>query len=139
MNTQLVTAAFMTTGLHTPDRPATAQSVFAHWDSGCVELIAELVAHVPYAEALIEAAFKLKGDMPGSFEYEIAEPFGQWYASAILKTSGPGQTPDVETCRHILRIMFLRMYSCDVGDDLDAALKLVRVDGDDVQPCTHNQ
>lgn len=75
---QNITAAFFMKGLH----HVGFSECLSMWGYGCIELISELVSHVPFATTLCEK-FNADG-YPGVFDYEVSEHFGAWFGQYIL-------------------------------------------------------
>jgi hypothetical protein len=55
---------------------------------GHIGMMAKLCSYVPLALELAELGYEITGDSPGVWEYEIAEPFGDWYALQLLNNNG---------------------------------------------------
>lgn len=52
----------------------------AAWGQGAIEMIAELVSHVPYATNLC----KQYDEYPGVFDYEVSEYFGAYFGKYLI-------------------------------------------------------
>lgn len=88
-------SAFVMEGMHDRDYDA----VLAAWNAGCVELVCEVMAFVPYLVDAINAVAVQCGDdlaYPGVPEYEIVAPFGFWIAQVVTET---GSLPAPDVCR----------------------------------------
>lgn len=80
-------AAYIAVGL----RDNNYESTHSKWTKGCLELVSDALAYVPYLQAL-KASQKLGN---GIFAYEVVEFFGCWFGDAA-RTSG--DAPSSEAC-----------------------------------------
>lgn len=100
-------SAFVMEGLHDKDYDA----VLAAWDGGCVELVCEVMAFVPYLVDTINAVAIHCGDdlaYPGVPEYEIVAPFGFWIAQVVTET---GSLPAPDACRTWLNDAIIEFFA----------------------------
>lgn len=113
----LHTAAFMASGLTMADyeQPKIElRELLDHYDGGHTELIAELIEHAPYAEALVEAGYKVTGSFPGVPAYDIHEAFGSWFAHEVMRLE-PQSVPPADACQEELRRLTIDFFA-DGGD-----------------------
>lgn len=95
------------------------------WNRGCVGLTYELTRHVAtFVRILdaIEADCERRGvdnSYPGVIAYEVAEPFGIWFAGHVIET---GEAPSDEDCRKYLLENTIAFFSQNGGGDLRTAI-----------------
>lgn len=120
----LTCGAFMAIGLqHTIDA---SSDLLDHWRHGHYELVHAMMQHAVYAEALLEAGFKLGQETPGVAAYEVAEEFGAWYGAQVTEADA-GAEPDAEACRAKLRVLVTAFYKPMLSGELSAVLAAVPV------------
>lgn len=73
---QNVTSAYIMEGL----MKAGYDDCLAAWGHGSIELVSEMVAHVPYVTKLCEQY----DEYPGVLDYEVSEPFGTYFGKYII-------------------------------------------------------
>lgn len=98
---QLMLAAYIFHGVleNPPIYERARQRVAGCW--GQVEICYEVVAYAPFMEEMYQA-LSAKLDVPGVIEYEVAKPFGKWWAY----WTGEADVPSVEQCHaHIAQLM----------------------------------
>lgn len=116
-------AAFMAIGLQTPATPVTRNAAFVRWENGMVELVEEVIQYAPYADALLEAGYEVKGSVPGVGAYEVGEEFGAWFAGQILAAPENNTAPNSAVCRAKLRALTVSFYE----EDADVAAALLTI------------
>lgn len=82
------TASFMTCGMlevnHRTDTPL-GSGLYERWAKGAVELHIELVSYAEVSESVVEfLTDTLECDFPRVYDYEVSEPFGNWFANHIF-------------------------------------------------------
>lgn len=114
-------SAFFVTGMHRHD----VGLVLAKWDSGHAELVHNLLAYAaPLAQIMCAAVLCVPEGASGGFLYEVAEPFGSWFAEAVLRT---GTVPEHEGAVATLQRLVIDFYSQD--EDCDCAKLAAAVSG----------
>lgn len=103
-----IAAAFMALGIQQDH--AKFDKVLAHWGAGCLELIEQLVAYAPYADALITAGYAQAGGDPGVAMYEVAEEFGVWFGDEVLQLASGGYSPLQSDCVFELKCLVVNFF-----------------------------
>jgi hypothetical protein len=104
-------AAFMSAGMHTNVEQLDQAKDAA--GTGCVELVMAVMGYVDYAEALFKAGGTVRDGVPGVMEYEICEPFGEWFITTMLcgcTVDGSCSLPDHEQACFKLRELTYEFY-----------------------------
>jgi hypothetical protein len=112
-------SAFVMEGMHDKDYDA----VLTAWDGGCVELVCEVMAFVPYLVDGINAVAVQCGDdleYPGVPEYEIAAPFGLAIAQVVTAT---GSLPTPDACRAMLDDAIIEFFARHQTNERIAQIK----------------
>ena len=84
------TATFMVVGMLREQGvgPTEARyaNILARWGNGAVELHITLYEYAETSEKIIEFLRENKTDFdfPGVYDYEVSEPFGQWFGDYLL-------------------------------------------------------
>jgi hypothetical protein len=79
-------AAFMMEGLLDLNDRAAYSRMLSKWDGGCYELIDMMTDYIPFIERLVAAALADGAQYGGILEYEVCNPFGQWFGSEVERT-----------------------------------------------------
>lgn len=103
--------AFMTVGL--TESQHGLERIVELWDSGVFELFEELLRFAPYTAGLLAAGHAVTGDYPGVGEYEVSEPFGNWFADELIACGRPASVPSTQRCREKLDELAFRFYRRD--------------------------
>lgn len=61
----------------------------SNWDEGHVEFVFQCTQHAELLENLFREFRDKQGDCPGVFAYEVCEPFGAEYGTALLRDEKP--------------------------------------------------
>ena len=71
-------------------------NILARWGNGAVELHSTLCGYAETSEKIIEFLRESKTDFdfPGVYDYEVSEPFGQWFGDYLLRHDVIPQTSD---------------------------------------------
>ncbi|WP_162600622.1 MULTISPECIES: hypothetical protein [unclassified Massilia] len=76
-------SAFFVHGMHDHD----VGLVLAKWDNGHAELVHDMLTYAAPLAQMMTAAILCVGDnVAGVFLYEVAEPFGNWFADVVINT-----------------------------------------------------
>jgi hypothetical protein len=127
MQTNYVTAAFMSAGLHASY--AKTDAILAHWGAGHIELVDALMSYMPYAVALMTAGHAVTGEFPGVPDYEISEVFGAWFGTEIMTTTGAGVLPAPKSCYGELRRLAFQFFNRDENpDNINETLAVALID-----------
>jgi len=88
---------------------------------GEVEAITEVATWAIWLLANVEGALAdgtYDRDLPGVFDYEVSEPFGQWYARTIRRTgNAPTRTECADHLETLARDFFTQDWRPDDEDD----------------------
>jgi len=109
-NDQVVFGAYFMEGLHEVGYAALIER-WSHGGSGNVEMIQAVCAYIEPLARLTNAAAAIDADtngFPGVLEYEVAGPFGNWWANKILQT---GTAPKHEEALAWLRKEVIEFFS----------------------------
>jgi hypothetical protein len=112
-------SAFVMEGMHDKDYDA----VLAAWNGGCVELVCEVMAFVPYlVDGINTVAVQCGDDLeyPGVPEYEIAAPFGLAIAQVVTAT---GSLPAPDACRALLDDAIVEFFARHQTNERIAQIK----------------
>ena len=74
------------------------ESVCESWGHGHLSLVAELMDYAPMADRLCESY----PEHPGVFDYEVTEPFGEWFGRYVLEHNN---VPDQKVAKAQLVMM----------------------------------
>lgn len=76
-------SAFFVHGMHDHD----VSLVLSKWDNGHAELVHDMLTYAaPLADMMTAAILCVGDNVPGVFLYEVAEPFGKWFAEVVINT-----------------------------------------------------
>lgn len=101
MQNQNITAAFLMEGLR--DTPVNYNELITCWNQGCIEMVAALVAYVPFiARATTAAAKVVDNCWPGVFDYEVSGSFGKWFGCYIMEHGGD-EPPQIEARQYLVK------------------------------------
>lgn len=105
------TASFMAVGMTGTDE-ALYRRLFEHWGKGCFELHYELCQYATLSEQIIDVITRGDGgyDFPGVYDYEVSEPFGEWFRIEILDDED-GNAPDFEAAKARLIDLACRFFA----------------------------
>ena len=106
-----ITATFMAVGMSGNDE-ALYSRLLDHWDKGCFELHYELCQYATLSEQIIDVITHGDGgyDFPGVYDYEVSEPFGEWFRIEILNDED-GNAPDFEAAKARLIDLACRFFA----------------------------
>lgn len=120
MQSAACTASFMTMGMcnvdakHRIEGPNSRYNydMYQVWDQGGVELHLEVVQYAVLAEEYCDyVAEQCSMDFPGVFDYEVSEPFGEWFTEYLFET---GEAPSKAVATHQLILMISGFFTqCD--------------------------
>jgi len=114
-------SAFFVTGMHSHD----VGIVLAKWENGHVELVHNLLTYAaPLAQMMCAAVLCVPEGGSGGFLYEVAEPFGSWFAETVLRT---GTVPEHEHAIAKLQGLVIDFYLQD--EECDSAKLAAAVSG----------
>lgn len=82
MQDTLSVAAFISAGMHGSSNKLGLAVDSA--STGHLEFINAGISYAPYLVELAEAGYRVAGEFPGVFEYEVCEPFGARYVAETL-------------------------------------------------------
>ena len=105
------TASFMAVGM-TGNDEALYRRLLEHWGKGCFELHYELCQYATLSEQIIDVITRGDGgyDFPGVYDYEVSEPFGEWFRIEILDDED-GNAPDFEAAKARLIDLACRFFA----------------------------
>ncbi len=92
------TATFMIVGMLSEKNTGLSEmrytKLLERWENGAVELHATLCEYAATSEKIIEFLRENKTDFdfPGVYDYEVSEPFGQWFGDYLLTHDAVPQT-----------------------------------------------
>ena len=97
------------------------RTAYDAWASGVLELCG---AAVEYADLMEEAFDTLseKLDVPGVYDYEVAENFGAWFRDQVIKNDG--YAPSHKECVAHIHQLVECFFSCDGKWDPELAREL---------------
>lgn len=105
-----ITATFMAVGMSGNDE-ALYSRLLDRWDKGCFELHHELCQYAALSEQIIDVITRGGGyDFPGVYDYEVSEPFGEWFRIEILDDED-GNAPDFEAAKARLIDLACRFFA----------------------------
>ena len=111
-----VTAGFMWAGVAEDDKLPEV------WAQACLELCQEVTQYAELSELYLEAVFRVvQKDFPGVYDYEVSEPFGNWFRDGVLA----GTTPTKETASANLAVLVWDFFTNHIERD-DATLRSLR-------------
>ena len=90
-----VTATFMWNGAL--EAGATADELYEVWGMGAIELHQELCNYALLSEEIHD--LMPNKDFPGVYDYEVSEPFGEWFAEQLIRT---GNAPEYAAAKREL-------------------------------------
>ena len=94
------TATFMIVGMLSEKNTGLSEmrytKLLERWENGAVELHATLCEYAETSEKIIEFLRENKTafDFHGVYDYEVSEPFGQWFGDYLLRHDVIPQTSD---------------------------------------------
>lgn len=97
-------------------------NLFDVWGKGCVELGLELSKYALFSEE--ELTRRNPDEFPGVYDYEVSNPFGQWFANQIIERNGAtiGEDEAKEALLHIMDGFF----DVVVFDPAEDAVEIIR-------------
>jgi hypothetical protein len=116
-------ASFMTMGMCTADtahrkiHPSGKyhNDMYEVWGKGAVELHLELIQYALLAERACKfASEELDHEYCGVYEYEVAEPFGEWFTEFLFST---GDAPNKEQATDRILRKTAEFFTQSGGDD----------------------
>lgn len=67
-------------------------------DGGAHEIVSAVMAYVPVIEALSQAALAAGAEPAGVIEYDVCNPFGEWFMTELLDNGTMPTRQQVVTC-----------------------------------------
>lgn len=81
--------------------------LLTRWNQGAFELIDSLTDYSEVCCMLADTGGEITGDYPGVYEYEVAGPFGTWFAKQIMGTC---DKPSVFECNEKLKALSMEFF-----------------------------
>lgn len=114
----MLAAAYIGVGLVGHTHIGTIQD---RYGMGQLELVTAAVRYAPYINVLLETGYDVMKEYPGVGEYEVTEPFGEWFGTMVL-TLPAGEVPSEKACCDKLRDMVFDFFTrSDAKDEVQAA------------------
>ena len=114
-NDVALSATFMVTGMIEYDMRNSekgpdgrnSRDIYILWDQGALELHQEMIGYAVVMDKCLAEIMKDKDiDFCGVIDYEVAEPFGEWYAKRLYKGFPPTREEGVEKLKKLISRFF---------------------------------
>ena len=98
------------------------QQCYELYGGGELELCHEAVSYAPLMEELFQFGAE-KIEIPGIYDYEVAEPFGVWFRQWVITLGGA--IPDKSQCHDEIRRLATEFFSCDGRFDTPFVVEVI--------------
>ena len=112
------------------------QKAYELWDQGMLELCGEAVGYADLMEDAFDTLSE-KLDVPGVYDYDVAEVFGKWFRDQVIELNG--NVPDTKTCIAYIHQLVECFFSCGGQWDPELARELTANYFNEVHPCYFNE